>query len=182
VFSQALPAGSDMSWFPDSRAILVCGKRPEEPSHCYRLALDGSAAVRLRPEEMRDGYVSPDGRSLLARDKNGDFVLWPLDGGPPRPVPGLLDDEDVVAWTSDGRGIFMRGTGLPRPVTRVDLASGARRPVLSLVPEVAAGVVSVNRIHVSQDGRAYAYGYVRQVGTVYAVKWAGVERRQSEEK
>lgn len=47
--------------------------------------------------------------------------------------------------------------------------SGARTPWKMLAPSDRAGLLAVNSIHISPDGKAYAYSYTRVLSELYLV-------------
>jgi hypothetical protein len=92
--------------------------------------------------------------------------LYPLEEGEARPFGGALAGDCPLAWSSDGRSVFVRGEGeVPLPVFRVDLESGAREAWRELVPGDRAGVVGVGPVVLTVDARAYAYSYRRVVAS-----------------
>ena len=55
----------------------------------------------------------------------------------------------------------------PARVFRLDLETGTRVLWKELLPEDSAGVVTVARVHVTPDGRSYAYTYERELSDLY---------------
>ena len=93
---------------------------------------------------------------------NRAIVLYPTDGGEPRPVPGVEREEIVVRWTADGRGLYLADSRkMPLTVSRLDLATGRREPIRSFAPADAAGVLNVFPVLLSADGKSYVYSYRR---------------------
>jgi hypothetical protein len=88
---------------------------PEAPDQCAigSLVLEphrrmSAGAIRLTGRTNH--RLSPDGRTLLARDdRNVAFV--PLDGRPARSFPlegpSFGDDDDSVAWSADSRSVWL---------------------------------------------------------------------------
>jgi len=162
-------------WLPDGRVLFLAN----EPGHAPQLfaqALDEAVAHPIAPEGVtayRHKPISPDGRSVLALTPGPpqQFVLWPLAGGPARPLPALTPRDRPLQWSADGRALFVRaaGTGLPVRIERVDLASGRRTLQSELRPDDAAGIVSVGDVLVSADGQAYAYNAHRELSELFLV-------------
>jgi hypothetical protein len=105
--------------------------------------------------------VGPDGKGYF----------FPVASGEPRPIPGLQVGEAPVAWSADGRALYIyRGGELPAKVYRLDIASGKRTLWRQLMPPDPAGVEYVGPILPSPDGTAYAYGYRRLLSDLYLVE------------
>ena len=52
-------------------------------------------------------------------------MLYPVEGGEPRPTPGL--ETGARRWSGDGRYIFLRqGVGLPARLYRLEPAAGRK--------------------------------------------------------
>ena len=100
-----------------------------------------------------------------------EMSIWPMTGGQPRKVSGFKQDDCPVAWSSDGRSmwVFRRGE-VPGNVYQLDLTSGERRLWKSLVPPDSAGVYSIVEFRITPKGDAYAYGYSRLLSQLYLVR------------
>jgi eukaryotic-like serine/threonine-protein kinase len=179
---RTLPAGNirnyqNGSWLPDGRRVLFLASEPGRGARYYLQSIDGGDPEAITPEGMRDfGFgahtVSPDGRWVVARGPDGAIALWPLAGGDPRPVSGLLPAEFPLRWSADGTFLY---TALPAEgrrklqLARLDLASGKRTVWKDLVPADAMGVTRIGNPMVSPDGSAYAYTYGSHVSDLYLV-------------
>ena len=99
-------------------------------------------------------------------------MLYPFEGGEPLEIPGLDVDDAPLAWSEDGRWLYVRSGGgrFPMKVLRLDLRTGARQPWLSLMPADPVGVLVGNPhyyVNLTPDGRYYAYWYERQLSDLY---------------
>ncbi len=159
-------------WFPDGRAILVCGNEQARPRRCFRQQIDSGAQAPVTPEGTSDPVISHDGKAIAARTSSGTFAVFAIDGGPPRPIPGLTADDELIDWTADGRAMFIGRRDVPVRVERLDLETGARSFVRDLVPKDGAGTVDVGPVSIILDGRGYSYGYQKTVSTLYVVRGA----------
>jgi hypothetical protein len=101
------------------------------------------------------------------------LVLYPLAGGQPRTLTGTPETDRILAWSKDGRALFVAETdtssGLARRILRRDLATGRRELWSEIRPADQAGLVSVASV-VSADGRAYAYTLTRCLSELYLVE------------
>jgi hypothetical protein len=58
----------------------------------------------------------------------------------------------------------------PRCIVRVDLASGQRSLVRTIRPLDTAGIVAVAPVLMTRDGKAYTYGYNRQLSDLFVAE------------
>jgi serine/threonine protein kinase/Tol biopolymer transport system component len=95
------------AWLPDSRRIVFAGREAGHGVRLYLLGLDGGAPRPITPEGIRaalPGFaVSPDGTLVAAIENDGTGALFPVDGGSPRPLPGIAPGEFPVRFSPDGR-------------------------------------------------------------------------------
>ena len=158
-----LPLQADGSrWFPDGKRLVFVGNEPGRPRRSYEYTIESGKARPLTPEGTTGTVVSPDGRLLIASTTEGRRMLWPIDGGTPREVSGLLPQDAIVAWATDGRSLWVSGPTTARrsDIARLDLVTGRRERLLTFGPSDPAGVrATVGAPFVSADGRTYAYSY-----------------------
>ena len=85
--------------------------------------------------------VSPDGRRVVALGSDDVPALYPLEGGPPSPVPGLTANDVPVCWTPDGRELFvLRAPGKRRASSGSRWPSGRTRPWHGLGRSLPSGL------------------------------------------
>jgi eukaryotic-like serine/threonine-protein kinase len=174
--SRRLDAGELQSYdaaafFPDGANLLLCGSERGYAARCYVRAVSAGPLRAITPEGTLAGAaISPDGRTVLVATFDG-YRMYPLDGGPARPVPGLSVDERVVRWSPNGHSIWItHGREVPLRVEELDLATGRRRPLMSVEPRNRAGVVSTDGISFADDPRAYAYSAREHVSRIFVVQ------------
>jgi Tol biopolymer transport system component len=159
-------------WFPDGRRLLFTGAPSGGNARTYVQDLEGGAPRPLTPENAWAVSISPDGEWVAAIGAEPGIVLWPVAGGEePRPVPSSLPGDRPVAWSADGRSlwVFRRGE-VPAEVWQLDIATGRRQLWRKLQPPDPDGVYSINDFRVTRDGRAYAYSYKRVVSQLYLAR------------
>jgi predicted Ser/Thr protein kinase len=166
-------------WFPDGKRILLVGR---EAGHgLWRLflqSLDGGRPRPISPEGVTPAIaISPDGNLAAAVAPDQKIVLYPVDGGEPRQVPGAVGGDFPVQWSADGRSLYIRQRPelfSPARIFRLDVKTGERVLWRELFPEDSAGVTGVatlsRRVRLTPDGRSYAYTYHRILSDLYLVE------------
>ena len=151
-------------WLPGGTQIVFPATQQGHGIRCFIQSIDGGAPHPVTPEGVSSCQASPDGKSVA-----GAGTIYPLDGGPPRAIPGLFADE-TFAWTSDPRFIYAYQIK-PAPVTvyRVNVLTGQRDPFRELRPTDMTGLGPISHILFSADGRAYVYSYARFLSELYLV-------------
>ncbi len=61
---------------------------------------------------------------------------------------------------------------MPAVVERLDIATGARKPVLTVGPTDALGVLNIGAITVSDDEKSYAYTSRRMLSQLFLAEGA----------
>jgi WD40 repeat protein len=163
------------AWFPDSREILFAGSEAGHGLRLYRLGIDGGSPRPVTPEGITVGLpgfaVSPDGKFVAAIGANHKAMLFPVDGGAPRPIPGVADGEFPLRFSPDGRSLFAWKRGeIPARVPRIDIESGRREIWKELLPVDPSGVERISNVVVSADGKGYAYCYARLLSDLFVVE------------
>jgi len=109
-------------------------------------------------------------RFVLSQDGRAWFVAN-LAGGPLVPIRGVLPGERIVGWSADDSAVFVR-TGFaqtPVAISRLDLATGARKPVLDFNIPDPAGYQGCPEVSMSADGRVFALSYRKNLSELYLV-------------
>jgi hypothetical protein len=151
-----LAAISQARWLPDGRSLMVCGNEPGRATRCYAMSADGKLRA-ITPEGGFDGLPSPDGKFIAARMPDGG-VLFPIDGGPARPLTGLAPEENLIRWSPDGRSLWIsRLPALPARIESYDIATGRREPILEILPDERTGVTGVYDLMLADDPKSHVY-------------------------
>jgi hypothetical protein len=67
--------------------------------------------------------------------------------------------------------LYLSRTGeVPAKVYQLELATGKKAVWKQIVPIDPTGVSTIGPIHVTPDGKAYAYGFHRTLGDLYLVE------------
>ena len=158
------------SWFPDGTRLLIEATAPGRPSRLYVRDSNGGPPRPVTPEGTAGGRLSPDGKLVAAIEtKSGKWALYPIDGGEPRPVPGIKPDEFVIRFDASGTGLFLASGSLPLRIDRLDLASGKRSAWKQIVLADPTGVDSISNVQLTPDGERYCYSFMRALSRLYVV-------------
>jgi Tol biopolymer transport system component len=170
-------------WFPDGRRVFFAGSEAGRASRTFIQDLDGGPPKPFTPENTHALAVSPSGDMLAVEGrkqvKSGEKVasrerevtLWPVDGGQPRPLPGSQPGDRPVAWSDDGKSLWVFHQGeVPAKVFKLDIATGHRELWKEVVPADPAGVYAIVQFRITPSGKAYAYTYMRLLSQLYLVR------------
>ncbi|MBE3073716.1 MAG: hypothetical protein IMZ75_02040 [Actinobacteria bacterium] len=157
-------------WIDDTH-VWICGNEKGRTARCYVQDIAGGPLKTLTPEGLDVALISPDGKLVAVSAGTLDSAtrIMPSTGGDPRPVRGLLAGDRVVAWTKDSKALLVQTTDLPAQLERLDPDAGIRTHIRSIAPPDRAGALHVKVNSVLDDGRSYAYGYRRELATLYVV-------------
>ena len=146
---------------PEPRFLVSLGKSVAQ-GRTVEVSLAGAPTPRL-PVGFFDEQiaVSPDGRRVALRpaaDTAGPLRLCELDSGVCRNSFALAENESPIQWSADGRFLFLCAFDqIPRRVSRLELATGARTDWLELGSLGDAELTGIYRVRLTRDGSTYAY-------------------------
>ncbi|MGO9437073.1 MAG: winged helix-turn-helix domain-containing protein [Terracidiphilus sp.] len=162
--------GHEIHWLPDGKQILFTGNLPGRAARCFVQSIDGGRPRPITPEGVTYCRVSPDGKLVAAGSADMSGVkLYAIDGGTPRPIPGLQAGESV-AWTSDPNFLYVgQHAKSSIRVFRLNLLTGQRKLFREIAVPDGPGVCDMTHVLFSPDGRVYAYGYIRLLSDLYVV-------------
>ena len=157
---------------PDGKRLVFIADEHGPPSW-YVIDRTGGAPRVVTPPGFGTMYagldpLSPDGANLIV-GRNGQFYIQSLAGGLPQPIKGLAKDERPIGWGREPHSIFIRNRTLQVVVSRLDLATGARKQVFTYTPGDASGLMQI-RIWTPPSGSIFALSYVRTLSNLYLVE------------
>ena len=162
--------GLGASWHPDGKQVVFNGREPGHALRSYIQAIDSDKPRPITPEGTTGTLISPDGKQVVTQDQQHRQLIYPLEGGAPRPIPGLGEEDEVIRWASDNRSLYIsRPYELPARISRLDLATGRREMVKELQPADPAGVLGPVHISLSPDGKWYVYSLTRTLTSLFLV-------------
>jgi hypothetical protein len=104
------------------------------------------------------GAFSPDGKFFAANGPDEKPVLCPFSGGDPKPLQGLEPRDIPIQWSADGESLYVTRFGeVPLRVFRYRLSTGKKDLWKALVPAERTGLVRIESVVVTPDGKSYAY-------------------------
>ncbi len=159
-----------LGFFPDGKRIWFIGAQAGHANRTYIQNIDGGSPHAATPEGIFAVGVSPDGKFLVAPGTDGRLTLFPVDGGARQVLPGLERGLLFVQWGADGRSIYVRDDQQPTTIYKADLSTGHRTLLLQLMPSDSSGVVDIQAVVLSPDGKAYAYSYRRLLSELLVAK------------
>jgi hypothetical protein len=113
---------------------------------------------------------SPDG--VIVRNQGGQPTKYPVGGGAPTVVAGANRGDQPLAWSADGRSIWVldRSAAQAR-IFRVDVPT-ARRVHWYDVPYADPASIETDslRLVMSEDGKRFVYGDQKHLSELYVVE------------
>jgi dipeptidyl aminopeptidase/acylaminoacyl peptidase len=161
----------DAGFVPGTGQVFVCGSEAGKGQRCYVRDL-GSGEVRaVTPDGTMSGRVSADGKFMAARQADGQWHRYPLDGGPGQPIAGLAPGDDIIRWSADGESLLTYNPLIvPARIERLDLGSGRRTLRWEMGVSDPVGVIRFWSAVVSADEKSYAYCFDRVLSVLHTVE------------
>jgi hypothetical protein len=173
--SPVTPSGA-AGWLPDSQHIAFAGNEPGKPQRLYKIAIGGGPPTPILPDDVVFAFVLSGGASAVGWTTAGAVAVYPLNGGPARPVATLDPLDTPTSITDDGRALVVsRGRAIPQRLDRIDLATGARTLFKELSPADRTGIISLTLEQpvLKADGSQYSYAYAKRLSTLFTVRRGG---------
>jgi serine/threonine protein kinase len=163
------------AYMPDGKQVMFLGSQGTAPLKGYVQSIDDGSQRIFTSEGVTTSSFSSlpiarDGTAAWLLDADGRPYLFPLTGGDPRPLTGVLPNENFVMWSEDGRSLYVSSpTGVPQQIWRVDLATGARTLWKEVSPSQPAGV-RLSQLTVTPDGKTILHSYAQLLTNLYVVE------------
>jgi len=144
----------------DGKRLAVGASEPGQGVKAYVLDIAGGKAHAFTPELTGAGAVSPDGKWFATNGADKRPVIFPIDGGSPRPLSNLEPDDTPVQWGSDGDTLYVTHFGeTPLKIYRLHLSTGKKELWKEIMPSDRTGFIRIESVAVARDGKSYAYSY-----------------------
>jgi serine/threonine protein kinase len=165
---------SQANWLPDGKRIVFTGRAPGQRLRLYVQDVPDGKPRPISPEGVRllgkANAVSPDGRSVLAVSAGSHFVCS-LDGGEPRPIRGLTEEDWPIRWAADGRSIYvLRVAQAHVRISLLDLATGRMRPWKEIELPDSEAIHYLWNILLTPDGQSYVHSYSRWLADLFVIE------------
>jgi eukaryotic-like serine/threonine-protein kinase len=159
-------------WLPNGREILFSATESGKRSRIYLQSTDGGDPRPVTPEGAYGRIaILPDGKRFVTRGIDRKLAIFSLDGRPSHPLAGSEGPDLPIIASPDGTILYVHAASdVPAQIAAIDLRTGARTIVRSLVPPDPSGITSILRIVLTPDARSYAYTYVRAISALYQVE------------
>jgi hypothetical protein len=157
-------------FLPDGKRLVVDANQAGRPGRTYIVDIAGGKPQPVTPEGVYAAFPSPDGKYLVGTDANNQLSLFPLDGGPARPIPNVDPAYLLVQWSADGKALYVFREGeVPARVGRLDIVTGKMTPVRELAPADLGGVVSIGPVTTNLNASEFAYSYYQTLSVLYVI-------------
>jgi eukaryotic-like serine/threonine-protein kinase len=123
-----------VAWLPDSSGLVFVAAEPNHPPRSYWMDLNGKSRM-LTPEGVTGFVATSDSKYLLTIDRQQNRMLYPLEGGEPKPFPTKMEENDtILKFEPDGKSVLALQRGVPAKVFRVLLDTGLREEIRQIMP------------------------------------------------
>jgi hypothetical protein len=153
----------------DSKHVLINGFNSERKPQTFEADLDGGNLRPYTPAGTIVPGVAANG-CCEARREGQNVYIWRLATATKEPIY-IPANEQVVGASSDLEMLYLaERNGLHVKLWRMPRRGGPRQPIGEIAPRDATGIVSIDTIRVSNDGKTIVYGYTREVSDLYLAR------------
>jgi Tol biopolymer transport system component len=160
------------AFLPGGRRIVFVGSEPGRGRRAWVQDLDGGKARPITPEGVVGTVTSPDGRFVAARGADQKLALYPIEGGPARPIEALAPNDQLLRWSADQNFLYA-GSGIRRTliakIYRLDVSTGRRELWKEFALPDPTGVVGISCNAITPDGKTFVFTFSQQLSDLYVV-------------
>ena len=159
-----------LRWLPTSKQLIVSGF-VKGKRRIYIQEIEGGLPKPIAPEDFSlcAAPLTSDDRYCVGCSKGQQYLI-PVNGGGPKPVPGLKRGNEVIGFSSDSRFAYVQALdSLPARIDRIDVTTGERSEWKTFQPSNLAGITAIGPILLSADLKAYAYNYESIISDLYTL-------------
>lgn len=179
IHMEGISLGEVWGLLPDGRTVVFDGNEPSHGRRIWLMEVTGSKPRPISPEgvfALRPLPITPDGGFVLGvlgglGILSGKILAYPVAGGDPQPLKGLLEGEMIAGWGLDGQSFFSFGVNkIPMQMHRVDGKTGERKLVREIVPADRAGRLLAFYAYMTPDGKDYAFTTVIVLSELHLIE------------
>ncbi len=156
----------------DGKTLWLRASEPGKGQRYYLMGLNGGAPRPITPAGVRATGFGPilNGEFVTATSE-GKVTLYPVKGGQPQVLSGVVPGTGIAGWSSDGRDLYVfDGARMPLAVERLNWKTGKREPLLTIDPADRAGLRGINTLRISADGKNYVYSVPQQLEDLHSIE------------
>jgi Tol biopolymer transport system component len=152
---------------PDGKRFVAQAFDDKNGYQLYVANLDGSNRRAISQPGLLAGAadLSPDGKWVATKLPRGKPFLVSIDGN--QLVKSEGDEKAFVGFSTDSRYLYVANYRIPVKVTRVEIATGKREPLLTFTPTLMPPVGNLNHLLVAGDAKSYAYEFNEATSTLF---------------
>ena len=165
------------SWLGDSKHIVFTGDtgNGKPRGHVQEIPNGIPRAITAEDVALAGKAAARDEQTVLGRSA-GHWLLYPLNGGSPQSMPGIVDTDVPIQWSQNGEVLYVANNadGRNQPgqptiqIFRVEVGSGRRTPWRTLTPLDPVGVeIDRGSVVMTADGQSYCYSFLRRLGDLF---------------
>jgi len=147
------------AFLQDGRRIVLAANEPGHSPRVYVMDVDGGTPRAFTEESITEGAaIAPDGKSVALCGPDRVAKIYPVDGSRAQRISGVEPNDVPIQWSADGKSVYLLRRGeIPARIERLDLATGKKELWKELMPADRAGLIRIETVFVTPDGKSYAY-------------------------
>jgi eukaryotic-like serine/threonine-protein kinase len=157
------------TWFADGQHIVFAGSMGGDPTFpMYMTDRSGATPRKISKYSARSPVASSDGKSVIVV-KDGKPQLQVIGEDEPREIPGVTEEDFIIAWTDDPKVVYVHTRkGVTRVIEKLHLDTGKREPWQIWNPTDPVGVLPPSvPPAITPDGSKMMFSQRRQLSTLY---------------
>lgn len=160
------------AYTPDGKRVIAVGIENGHGGRDYLIDVATGDSKPLTPEGTTGSLISPDGRKVMMRGPDGRPGVWSLEGNTLQLIPNIDARYNLIGWTPDSSSLYASINSVGQKTSKVfktNITTG-KMEFWKEFGGAVSGITSVAPVHISADGGAYAYVYVRVLSQAYIAK------------
>jgi serine/threonine protein kinase len=160
-------------WTGDGLKLVVLANQSDRPPRYWLQNLDGGSLRPITPEGVGGVFVNIEHKDYICgRDSDGVLRLYPIDGTDPKRLDTLVPSDVVVGGSANSNDVYVYSdsTAIQKQVIKVNIKTGKREAVLALGPTDSAENIALFQPMLSNDGKHYIYGQLREQSIMYIIR------------